>query len=205
MPYITLSEGGRRYGEFDLPASLTGVRGNSFRLGYAVRGGGNGVVFESKMTGPHHAGESICAVKVLRQQDQTRMDRFANEVRILAALSHNRISSLLDNGEIELDSGYRVPWLAMELGGSNLRDHVRQHGSLSISQLKSVGTDMCAAISHIHSHQIVHRDIKPDNFVWDGSSTARVKMIDFGIAKYLGEDISARPLDEFTRTTVKTF
>lgn len=199
MAYITLSEGSQRYGEFDLPASITGVGGLTFRLGYAVRGGGNGVVFDSRVSGGGPTVPNTCAVKVLRQQDQTRIDRFANEARILGALSHDRVSALFDKGEIDLGSGFIVPWVAMELGGSNLRDHVRQYGPLPLGQLKIVGADACAAIAHIHEREIVHRDIKPDNFVWDRDAPDRVKMIDFGIAKYVGEDVSARPLDEFTK------
>jgi serine/threonine-protein kinase len=60
----------------------------------------------------------------------------------------------------------------------------------------SVGVQICEALGHVHSKQIIHRDIKPDNFVWYG---ADVRMIDFGIAKLFGEDVSARPLDQFTQ------
>jgi serine/threonine-protein kinase len=87
----------------------------------------------------------------------------------------------------------------MELGGPNLRDHVQQHGPIALGALVWIGSEMCQALQHIHDRDIIHRDVKPDNFVWDGNDHRHIKMIDFGIAKYIGEDVSARPLDEFTQ------
>jgi len=199
MAYINLYDGGRPLGDYDLPQSVTGARGFTFRLGYAVRGGGNGVVFGSRLQDPAGDIPRNCAVKFLRQRDRTRIDRFMNEIRIMSDLQHDRIAAYLDSGEVDYGSGIAVPWAAMELGGSNLRDHVRQHGPIPIGALVWIGSQMCQALQHIHEKQIIHRDVKPDNFVWDGDDQRHVKMIDFGIAKYIGEDVSARPLDEFTQ------
>ena len=55
-------------GQYDLPQYVTGQRGFSFRLGYAVRGGGNGVVFESRIQNPASGMSQMCAVKFLRQR-----------------------------------------------------------------------------------------------------------------------------------------
>jgi len=52
--------------------------------------------------------------------------------------------------------------------------------------------DVCDAVSHIHSHDIIHRDIKPENFVIDRDFADRVTMIDFGIAKHIGENVDDR-------------
>ena len=54
---------------------------------------------------------------------------------------------------------------------------------------------MCAAVGHIHSKGILHRDIKPDNFVW---KNGRIVMIDFGIAKRFDESLEGRPMDNVT-------
>ena len=56
------------------------------------------------------------------------------------------------------------------------------------------------ALDHLHAKGFVHRDIKPDNFVWVENSNTEVMMIDLGIAKRTTEDVSGRPLDIFTRT-----
>ena len=199
MAWINLYDGGRSLGDFDLPLSITGQRGYTFRLKYAVRGGGNGVVFESSIQDAASEMPDVCAVKFLRQRDRTRIDRFMNEIRIITDLCHNRIAGFFDSGEIELGAGIMIPWVAMGLGGPNLRDHVHQNGPIPLGALVWIGSEMCQALQHVHQRDIIHRDIKPANFVWDGDDHRHVKMIDFGIAKYIGEDLSARPLDEFTQ------
>jgi serine/threonine-protein kinase len=139
------------------------------------------------------------AIKFLKQRDSVRLDRFLNEIRIMSGLNHARIVAFFDSGEVHYESGVAVPWAAMELGGPNLRDHVQQNGPIPLGTLVWIGSEMCQALQHIHDKDIIHRDVKPDNFVWDGDDHRHIKMIDFGIAKYIGEDVSARPLDEFTQ------
>ncbi|MCC7421715.1 MAG: serine/threonine protein kinase [Planctomycetaceae bacterium] len=199
MAYIQLFNGRRFLGDFALPQNVCGIGGNTFRLVYAVKGGGNGIVFDSRRL--DDAGRVIgsCAVKFLKQQDKTRIDRFINEIRILSSLHHDRIATHFDSGEIVLEDDIRVPWVAMELGGDNLRQNVAMHGAIPVDTLKQIGLDICDALIQLHAESIIHRDIKPDNFVWDPVVDGRVKMIDFGIAKYIGEDTSLRPLDEFTQ------
>lgn len=190
-------------GRFDIPNRITGDKGASFILGMARKGGGNGVVFEARQDSQRF--NPPCAVKILRRQDSVRIDRFENEVRIQAALNHPRIARLIDNGILEAvpqmperDGGKRlVPWAAMELGDSNLRLHVEQEGPLPAAKLVETALDMCGALGHLHDKAIIHRDIKPDNFVWSRRDR-RAVMIDFGIAKYIGEDVAQRPLDQFT-------
>ena len=201
MPsFIELHAGGKRLGQFDLPRSVTGAEGHSFDLRGAAQGGGNGVVFRASPRGPLADDDGIeeCAVKFLRQQDVTRVDRFANECRILKELDHRHIVQFFDHGEIQL-GGYTVPWMAMELGETNLKRHVLANGPLLPATLKTIGVQMCEAIDHVHKQGFIHRDIKPDNFVWDGEGEHSIKMIDFGIAKRIGEDVSGRPLDQFTQ------
>lgn len=197
--FISLFESGRPLGQFDLPDVVVGNTGYQFRLINAVGGGGNGVVFRARPLGP--LGEEIdhCAIKLLRQQDVTRRDRFANEARIMQRLDHARVAQFFDEGEVIVGSSVHVPWLAMELGERNLREHVQRFGPLPPDRLITVAVQMCEAVNHLHDRGIIHRDLKPDNFVWDGEDEDAVKMIDFGIAKLVGEDVSGRPLDQFTK------
>lgn len=200
MSFIELYSSGKRLGQFDLPNSLTGVEGHLFELRGAAQGGGNGVVFRASPRGALADNDGIvdCALKFLRQQDSARIDRFANEARILQDLDHENIVQYFDQGTIVLGD-HNVPWVAMELGESNLRRHVQQVGPLDIATLKVVARQMCEAVAYLHDQGYIHRDLKPDNFVWDGERDGSIKMIDFGIAKRLQEDVSARPLDQFTQ------
>jgi serine/threonine protein kinase len=53
------------------------------------------------------------------------------------------------------------------------------------SDLASVFSNMLAALAHLHSQRIVHRDIKPDNYLYGGSTTDTIKLCDFGMARIL--------------------
>jgi eukaryotic-like serine/threonine-protein kinase len=200
MPnYIDLFDAGRRIGTFDLPPTVQGTCGEEVRLIRVIRGGGNGIVFLAVPRGPLANELDECAVKLLRQQDSVRLDRFANEARIMQQLQHPRIAQLFAEGTLSIADGVTVPWMAMELGEDNLRHHVQAHGPLNCDALVRVGVQIADALQHLHSKQIIHRDVKPDNFVWDGEDEGDIKMIDFGIAKFIGEDVSGRPLDQFTQ------
>lgn len=199
MPnYIELFESGKPLGRFDLPESLEGKTGERFRLRATAGGGGNGVVFRADPLGSLSTEIDKCAVKMLRQCESSRVDRFLNEARIMQLLDHERVAQFFESGSISL-GGRDVPWIAMELGEANLRAHVHQYGPLPLASFLKVAVQMCDAIAHLHEHGIIHRDLKPDNFVWDGENGASIKMIDFGIAKLRNEDVSTRPLDQFTK------
>lgn len=197
MAFIELRQSNNYIGTFDLPDIMTGENA-SYRLLHAVKGGGNGMVFAAEKLRPNRAPELRCAVKILRQQDTSRVDRFANEVRVMQSLDSPSVASFYDSGELLLADKWKVPWMALELGGKNLREEVQSNGPLAPDLLRHVVDSICDATEHLHSVGFIHRDIKPENFIWrtDGS---RIMMIDFGIAKRFGEDVSARPLDNFTK------
>ncbi len=90
----------------------------------------------------------------------------------------------------------------MDLCGANLRQHVQDFGVLPLRMLRPIAYQLCDAIQHVHERDLIHRDLKPANLVWadDDGASGVVKLIDFGIAKFNGEDVSARPLDDFTKT-----
>jgi serine/threonine protein kinase len=61
-----------------------------------------------------------------------------------------------------------------------------------------VGLQLCDALAHVHERHIIHRDLKPANIVWGDYQKKAVFLIDFGIAKRVHDDVSGRPLDNFT-------
>ena len=196
-PYLDLYDGYRDLGRFDLPGHITTTKG-IYRVGYALRQGGNGVVFNiSQMQGFQQFNVPF-ALKIQKRLDASRIDRFDNELRVLQMCDHPRIARYRDHGDLDWN-GRRVPWLVVSLGAENLRRHVDEHGPLPPDKLKSVGAQICDAIEHLHGHGFIHRDIKPENFVWENEQRTTILMIDFGTAKRLGEDVSARPLDNFTQ------
>jgi serine/threonine-protein kinase len=194
-------------GRYDVPDQVDVDEHRSFRLYGATRMGGNGVVFEaSELIDGRQTGKT-CAVKVLKQLNPARVDRFNNEVRVLKELNSPYVSAYTADGKVTVvpqvagSQDEVIPWVAMQLGGTNMRQHVEDAGPLTLAQLKSITYGMCAAVEHLHSKGFIHRDIKPDNFVWRSAPNTAPLMIDFGIAKRQGEDVSGRPMDTFTRVT----
>lgn len=180
MPHLFLSEGGQNRGKFELPREIRGEDGGCFRLGTNLVATRHGAVFEAR------CAKGTCAVKFMTRQDDITFDRFKNEVRIMRMLDHQYIAKFFDSGEIVFPGDYRGPWIAMELGESNLREHVQKKGVIGPESLISVSIQICEALGHVHSKRIIHRDIKPENFVVLGTE---IRMIDFGIAKLIGEDV----------------
>jgi len=205
--YIDLFEGSRPLGRYDVPQQVTSTDGRIFHLDGAAKTGGNGVVFEAREFGVGDVTGKPRAVKFLKQLSQARIDRFHNEIRVLKELNSPYISSHFASGasDVQLPGPTtltrEIPWVAIQMGAANMRQHVEDHGPLSLAQLKSTTFGLCAAIEHLHEKGFIHRDIKPDNFVWRSATSTAPMMIDFGIAKRQGEDVSGRPMDTFTRVT----
>jgi len=182
-----------------LSDTLESSDGTRFNIGRMLWGGkgGNGVVFEAIREG----GMGYkCAIKVLKRLDGQRIDRFNNEINVLKQLDHEHISSYLGDGTINTRYGDPTPWVAVDLGGPNLRMHVDEHGPLASAELREIGIQICGALKHLHERDFIHRDLKPANFVWTAANTSnRIMMIDFGLAKRTGENTAGRPFDQFTQ------
>jgi formylglycine-generating enzyme required for sulfatase activity/tRNA A-37 threonylcarbamoyl transferase component Bud32 len=121
------------------------------------------------------------AVKVLTEEgcaDEETKLRFLQEARLAGNVTHDNIISIYDFGE---DAEGR-PFMVMEfLKGQDLR-HAIKNGSTGDTRAKlRIAMDIARALEHIHSQNIIHRDIKPDNV--HITTAGAVKLMDFGIAK----------------------
>jgi len=128
------------------------------------------------------------AVKVLRAdlaRDPQFQMRFRREAQNAAALNHPAIVAVYDTGEIQSEYG-PLPFIVMEyVDGHTLREIVKTQGPLSQQKVIEVMADVCAALDFSHRHQIIHRDVKPANVMINRAGA--VKVMDFGIARALGE------------------
>ena len=125
------------------------------------------------------------AIKVLHASLSARRaaaDRFLTEARAIAAVQHPNVVRVSDYGE--LSDGR--PFMVMEyLRGRDLARELEGTAGLPWSTVRPILLQVCAALQAAHDVGIVHRDVKPQNiFLLDeGSHHARVKVLDFGIAK----------------------
>src|SRR6266536_4027521 len=162
------------------PEALLGGR---YRLVHRLASGGMGQVWraEDKILG------RPVAVKLLRSEfteDQAFIDRFRNEARRTAGLSHPGIACIFDYGEIE-EPGLTA-YLVMELvDGAPLSAVLARERRLESEQVLDVVAQAALALGSAHEAGLVHRDVKPSNLLIRRDGV--VKVTDFGIARTIGE------------------
>ena len=119
------------------------------------------------------------AVKVLNPQhaaDAAFLDRFEDEARHAAAVSHPRLVTVFDCG---VENG--TPYIVLELvAGRTLRQVLDEAGVLPPGQAVAIAAAVCEGLEAAHAAGLVHRDITPANIVLNGGE---VKVLDFGIAR----------------------
>ena len=108
------------------------------------------------------------------------LERFSRERDIVASLAHPNIAALFDAGIAD-----GQPYLALEyVEGTPITDYCDRMGQ-SIRQRLRLFLQVLGAVQYAHSHLVVHRDLKPSNVLV--TADGQVKLLDFGIAKILGE------------------
>src|SRR5919199_2638829 len=121
------------------------------------------------------------ALKILREQyaeDEEFVERFRQEARSAASLSHPNIISVYDQGRSE-DGAY---YMAMEyVPRGTLKDRIGREGALAPEVAAGVALQIAGALSAAHEKGVIHRDIKPQNVLVTGAGD--VKVADFGIAR----------------------
>jgi len=162
-------------------ASWDGRRLGSYRIVRELGRGGMGTVFLAERVDGQF--DQQVALKVVRQGffgDELRR-RFVRERQILALLQHPNIARLLDGGV----SPEGLPYFVMELvAGTPITAFCDRH-ALAPEQRLRLFLGVCGAVQHAHRSLVVHRDLKPSNILVTADS--EVKLLDFGIAKLLGE------------------
>jgi serine/threonine-protein kinase len=152
--------------------------------------GGFGVVFMAEQQQPVRRK---VALKVLKPGMDSRqvIARFEAERQALALMDHPNIARILDAGQTPAGR----PYFVMELvKGIPITDYCDQAG-LPVRGRLELFVAVCRAVQHAHQKGIIHRDIKPANVLvtlHDGTPVAKV--IDFGVAKALGQPLTDKAL-----------
>jgi serine/threonine-protein kinase len=147
--------------------------------------GGMGAVYEAEQP---RIGKRV-AIKVLHPhvaRVPEALRRFFHEARLVNQIRHAHLIDVLDFGED--DAG--IPYLVMELlEGESLKTRLSR-GPLQESEARHIGVQVARALDAAHAIGAVHRDLKPDNIFLchRDDDESFVKLLDFGIAKLLGDE-----------------
>jgi serine/threonine protein kinase len=193
----TLARGADETSVIDVgPGSVVG----RYRILQQLGEGGMGVVFAAEQTQPLRR---TVALKVIKLGMDTRnvVARFEAERQALAMMEHPNIARVLDAGTTQ--SG--KPYFVMELvKGVPITQYCDEH-RLSPRNRVELLMQVCEAVQHAHQKGIIHRDLKPSNVLVATYDDRPVpKVIDFGVAKAVGQRLTGATLFTGLGTVVGT-
>jgi tRNA A-37 threonylcarbamoyl transferase component Bud32 len=158
-----------------------------YRLDAQVGSGGMSTVYRAFDT----VLERQVAIKLMHREiagDSDQLERFRREARAVAQLNHPHVVGVIDAGEQDDDEdGFTTPYIVFEyVEGETLKDRIRRNGRLPVAESLAYAIEIARALGAAHDHQIVHRDVKPQNVLIDEEGAAKVT--DFGIARTLHQE-----------------
>lgn len=138
--------------------------------------GGMSDVYKAKC----HKLNRFVAIKVMKSEfseDKTFVSKFRAEAQSVAGFTHPNIVNVYDVGD---ENG--IYYIVMELvEGITLKKYIEKRGRIPFKETVSIAIQVANGLDAAHKHNIVHRDIKPQNIII--SKEGKVKVTDFGIAK----------------------
>ena len=142
-----------------------------YRLIEKIGSGGMGDVYKAF----NAALNRTAAIKILHQKNMG--ERFKNEAYIQSSVTHPNIARLYEY----LVTGETACIIMEYVEGDSLDVYLHRKGKLSSEETEHIIKQIAAALAYLHSRDILHRDIKPQNFKVQSNGT--ITMLDFGIAK----------------------
>ncbi len=128
------------------------------------------------------------AIKVMHRDLAIRVgvDRFLREIETTAQLQHPHILPLFDSGRVEGTVFYVMPYVE----GESLRKRLQRETHLPVADALRITTEIASGLGYAHRHGVIHRDIKPDNVLFqDGQAV----VADFGLAlSHSADDVTTR-------------
>jgi serine/threonine protein kinase/WD40 repeat protein len=202
-----------------LAGDIIGQTIGRYRLLEQIGEGGMGVVYVAEQTEPVRRKVALKIIKPGMDSRQV-IARFEAERQALALMDHPNIAKILDAGTVgEVRSAefgmrkdeersaatplsaFRIPhsagrpYFVMELvRGLPITDYCDQ-AQLGVRQRLELFVSICQAVQHAHQKGIIHRDLKPGNvLVTIADGQAVVKVIDFGVAKALTQQLTEQTI-----------
>jgi beta-lactam-binding protein with PASTA domain/serine/threonine protein kinase len=173
------------------PADLVGTLfADRFRVLRVVSTGANAAVFDAR---DDESGRTV-TLKLVRPKlaaPPSFRERFDESMRGVAALSHPNIAAVYDWGIARVGDMSTAYVVNEHLTGGSVRDMFDRGRRLTPSQALAVGLDVCRALDHAHRRGFVHTELSPAKIVF--GDDRRLRVIDFGLARLLGEPAWSQP------------
>ena len=161
-----------------------------YRILEEIGEGGMGVVFKAEQREPVRR---IVALKFIKVGMHTResVARFEAERQAMAVMDHPSVARVFDGGVTEDGR----PYLVMEfVSGEPITKYCDRY-RLSLRERLELFVQVCEAVHHAHQKGPIHRDLKPSNIlVCEIDGKPLPKVIDFGIAKAVGQQLTEKTL-----------
>lgn len=150
--------------------------------------GGEGVVYvvEERKTGKKRAAKVLTYSKM---KDFSQLRKLERQADILKRLDDDGIMKHYDYYETQEETKFGTDTkfiLVTELAEGETLDQIVKEHSFNQAELESICDQLLDALAHAHSNGIIHQDVKLSNIAYD-LETGRTKLLDFGIAKVLGQ------------------
>lgn len=152
---------------------LARLKDAGFMVQQTVAAGRFGVVYRAQDLANHRD----VAIKVIDREAlrPTQGPHSETEIEALAALRHPHVVPLYSSGELDDSLRYFVmPWI----DGQSLRARIRSERRLSVVETLRIGVGIADALVALHARRLIHRDVKPENVLFDGRHAV---LIDFGL------------------------
>ena len=154
-----------------------GVTVAGYRIEEDLGRGGMGVVSRAV----HLASGRQVALKGLLHQDPEAAARFAREVEAMVAVDgHPNVARVYDAGQVNGRAYFAIELLP----GGDLAQRLRPGSPLPAKEAARVVSQLARGLEHVHARGILHRDLKPQNVLFDEQSTP--KLVDFGLVRVQG-------------------
>ena len=170
-----------------------------YRIVREIARGGAGTVYEAK----HQFIDRPVCLKLLNDEHRRAPEqeaRLLREAQALYMARHENVVEVLDAGFSREGQVYLVTEL---VEGRSLGGLLAARGRLGVGDTLEIGRQLAAALAQAHSAGVVHRDLKPDNILlrWDDKARLwRVKLVDFGTARFAGADAKLTRVGEVIGT-----
>jgi len=137
------------------------------------------------------------AVKVLRSDVVSALtaERFLREINIACKLTHPHVLPVFDSGKSDGCLYYVMPYVT----GGTLRERIDREKRLPLDDIVRITREVADALDYAHRHGVVHRDVKPENILFDEKHGGHALVADFGVARAIA---AAAPGDTLTEAGV---